>query len=395
MAVTGNIQTKNGKYHIVLNLRDENGKRKQKWISTELPIRGNKKAAERLLQEKLVEFSNPVNPFSTMTVAEYFEQWIKAIEGEVRPNTYRNYVANMENHIIPYFKETGIMLRELKPIQLEDYYWSKMKAGSKLKTREALSPTTIKHHHQNISKALTDAVRRGLIPNNPASAARTPKSEKFNPEFLNTKEVEDLLTLFKGSVIEVPVRLCAFYGFRRSEVLGLKWDAIDFERKTISIELTLQQGIGGNYEDKAKTPKSTRTMPMSNTIYELLKMQRSIQRERRKLMGAYYIESEYVCTWPNGNIITPNYLTKSFHSVISKSSLPRVRLHDLRHSAASNLLDMGFTVVEVADWLGHESPTTTLKFYAHVDKTSKVNMANALDRVLDEKAERVKVLDAC
>jgi len=139
-----------------------------------------------------------------------------------------------------------------------------MKAGSKLKTREALSPTTIKHHHQNISKALTDAVRRGLIPNNPASAARTPKSEKFNPEFLNTKEVEDLLTLFKGSVIEVPVQLCAFYGFRRSEVLGLKWDAIDFERKTISIELTLQQGIGGNYEDKTKTPKSTRTMPMSN-----------------------------------------------------------------------------------------------------------------------------------
>ena len=123
-------------------------------------------------------------------------------------------------------------------------------------------------------------------------------------------------------------------------------------------------------------------MPMSDTIHELLKQQRKTQKERGKIMGAYYIESDYVCTWPNGGVITPNYLSKSFHEVISKSTLPRVRLHDLRHSAASNLLDMGFTVVEVADWLGHESPTTTFKFYAHVDKTAKVNMARALDRVL-------------
>ena len=395
MAVTGNLQIKNGNYHIVLNLKDENGKRKQKWISTELPVRGNKKAAERMLQEKLLEFESPVVPYCTMTVAEYFEQWIKSVEGEVRPNTYRNYAANMENHIIPYFKAANIMLQELKPIQLEDYYRSKTKAGSKLKSSAALSPTTIKHHHQNISKALSDAVRRGLIPYNPAAAARTPKQEKFNPEFLNTKEVDDLLILFSGSVVELPVRLCAFYGFRRSEVLGLKWCAIDFERRTISIERTLQQGIGGSYEDRTKTSKSTRTMPMSDTVYELLKEQRIKQQERRELMGAYYVDSDYICTWPDGNVITPNYLTSSFHSTISKSTLPRIRLHDLRHSAASNLLDMGFTVVEVADWLGHESPTTTLKFYAHVDKTAKVNMAKALDRVLDAKAGQRKVLDEC
>lgn len=97
MAVTGNLQIKNGNYHIVLNLKDENGKRKQKWISTELPVRGNKKAAERMLQEKLLEFESPVVPYCTMTVAEYFEQWIKSVEGEVRPNTYRNYAANRAN----------------------------------------------------------------------------------------------------------------------------------------------------------------------------------------------------------------------------------------------------------------------------------------------------------
>lgn len=206
---------------------------------------------------------------------------------------------------------------------------------------------------------------------------------KFKPEFLNTAEVDELLVLFSGSVVELPVRLCAFYGFRRSEVLGLKWSAIDFRRRTITVETTLQQGVGGNYEDETKTESSLRTLPMPNSIYDLLLHQQEMQNERRKLMGDYYICNNYVCTWPNGAVITPNYLSTAFHSVISKSTLPQVRLHDLRHSAATNLLDLGFNVVQVAEWLGHESPNTTLKFYGHAIKTSKMEMANALDKVLE------------
>lgn len=207
---------------------------------------------------------------------------------------------------------------------------------------------------------------------------------KFRPEFLSMKEVDRLLLLFTGSVVELPVRLCAFYGLRRSEVLGLKWDAIDFNRRTITIETTLQQGIGGNYEDETKTESSMRTLPMPQSIYDLLKHQQELQGERLELMNDYYIESDYICTWPNGAVITPNYLTKSFHEVISKSALPQVRLHDLRHSAATNLLELGFNVVQVAEWLGHESPNTTLKFYGHAVKSSKMEMADALEKVLEK-----------
>ena len=146
--------------------------------------------------------------------------------------------------------------------------------------------------------------------------------------------------------------------------------------------LQMLYAIGGNYEDKTKTPKSTRTMPMSNTIYELLKQQRSIQRERRKLMGAYYIESEYVCTWPNGNIITPNYLTKSFHSVISKSSLPRVRLHDLRHTVASVLIANGTDIVTVSKQLGHAQVSTTSDVYSHVIEAAKAEATECIADVL-------------
>lgn len=382
MAVTGNLQIKNGKYYAVLNLYDEYGNRKQKWINTQLAVRGNKKNAEKFLVEQIAEWNKKNVPYSKLTVSDYFKYWLKQIETEVKPNTYRSYSGNMVNHIIPYFESKKILLQELKPCHLEEYYKSKLQTGSKINTEEALSPTTIKHHHQNISKALSDALRHGLIIVNPATAARTPKAEKYKAEFLNPKELEAMLMLFKGNVVELPVTLCAVYGFRRSEVLGLKWHSIDFEKQSITVSETLQQNTGGSYTDSPKTESSYRTLPMTDSICKLLTAHKRLQEERAIYMGTYYIQSDYVCTQNNGEVITPNYLTRTFHSVISKSTLPQIRLHDLRHSVASNLLDKGFSVVQVQEWLGHGSAATTLNFYAHTDKTSKKDIANALREML-------------
>lgn len=377
--ITGSVQVKNGKWWVVVNLYDENNKRKPKWIDTNLPERGNKRNAEKLLAGYLTDYNKLNIPYSKITVAEYFTQWLDEIKTEVKANTYRSYHANMTNHIIPYFQSNKIELQELTPFDLEQYYRFKLKPNSKINSGEALSPTTIKHHHQNISKALTDAVRKGLITVNPASAARTPKAEKFKAEFLNQKQVREMLTLFDGSVVQLPVFLCSVYGFRRSEVLGLKWQNVDFDNKSITIAETLQQGIGGNYTDTPKTESSYRTLPMTHEVYKALADAKTIQDKRKQLMGNYYIKNDYVCTKPNGDVIFPNYLTRIFKSVISKSDLPNIRLHDLRHSAASNLLDMGFSVVQVADWLGHSSSATTLNFYAHAEKRSKMEIANALE----------------
>lgn len=386
--ITGSIQAKNGKWWIVVNLYDENGKRKPKWIDTQLPERGNKRNAEKLLAEYLAEYNKMNIPYSQLTVADYFTQWLIDIQTEVKQNTYRSYYGNMTNHIIPYFQQKKIQLQELTPFDLEDYYKSKLQPNSKMKSESALSATTIKHHHQNISKALTDAVRKGLILANPAASARTPKAEKFKGEFLNRKQVNELLLLFKGNVVELPVLLCSVYGLRRSEVLGLKWHNVDFESKSITIAETLQQGTHGDYTDTPKTDSSYRTLPMTNEVYNSLKTAKNLQNERQKLMGNYYVQSDYVCTWQDGNVISPNYLTRTFKSVISKSNLPQIRLHDLRHSAASNLLDMGFSVVQVADWLGHSSSATTLNFYAHAEKRSKMDIANALDNCFQTQSVR-------
>ena len=382
MAVAGFITTKNGKYYAVLNLKEETGKRKQKWFSTNLPLRGNKRSAEKFLQKLIDEWEAKSTPFCRLTFADYLEQWIEGAGVNIKPNTYRTYQAMVANHIVPYFKQHPVLLQELKPTDLDAYYQSKQQPGSKQNGKGTLSAMSIRHHHQVISKALSDAIHDGLIQFNPASAARKPKVERYNASFLNPSEIDTMLALFIGNVAELPVNLCAVYGFRRSEVLGLKWEHIDFENRTITVTETLQQGVDGDYVDTSKTNSSYRTLPMTDSVYKLLKGQKHRQERLQGALGAGYIQNDYVCTWPDGNVISPNYLTRTFHNVIAKSSLPNIRLHDLRHSAASNLLNMGFSIVQVQQWLGHGSASTTLNFYAHVDKNSKLDMAAAMERAI-------------
>ena len=383
MAITGSIQEKNGRYHMVINMPTESGKTKPKWISTGLKIRGNKKQAQKMLDDKLSELNKYNLVYSKLTAAEYFNSWLSTIQTEVRQNTYRSYCGNMKNHIIPYFEKHKVLLQDLKPYHLENYYKSKMQKGSKLKSSSALSPTTIKHHHQNISKALSDACRRGLIMFNPAAAAKTPKTERYRAEYLEPSQIDKLLLLFKGNAVELPVMLCAVYGFRRSEVLGLRWGNVNLETKTITISETLQQNTGGNYTDKPKTESSYRTLPMTDNVYSALIAHKSLQNERKSVMGNYYVCNDYVCTQVNGEVITPNYLSRVFHSVISKSDLPTIRLHDLRHSVASNLIASGISVVDVKDWLGHANASTTLDVYSHAAKSSKDRIANALQVMIN------------
>ena len=378
MTVTGSLQKKYNTYYVVLNLTDEFGKRKQKWIPTGYPIKGNKKRANEVLRTKIKEYEDKnIQFYSGITVAEYFKKWLNQIKQEVRPNTYRGYKANMDNHIIPYFENEGILLQDLTPNEITSYYRFKHENSD-------LSGRTLKHHHQNISKALNDAIGQGYLTYNPATYAKTIKEERYKAEYLNNGQIQELLSLLENSPIRLAVELCCIYGFRRSEVLGLKWHNVDFENGSIRICETLQQStksITGttNYTDDTKTESSNRTMPMTNRAREILMAQRTRQNRNRQFLGNCYIENDYVCTFDNGKEITPNYLSKNFHKVIINSGLPQVRLHDLRHSSASNLLTQGFSVVQVADWLGHSESTTTLKFYAHADKSSKMAIANALN----------------
>lgn len=372
--ITGSVQTKNGKYYAVINLYDNSGKRKPKWICLNLPVRNNKREALKRLHEILNEYNTKNTIDGNVLVSDYLKRWLFQIKSEVRANTYRGYSGNIKNHIIPYFEKKKINLNELKARHLEDYYSYTLQKG--------LSATTIKHHHQNISKALNDAVHNEVLKYNVAKNARTPKVEKFKAKFLSQEQTKQLLKLFKGSTIELPVILATYSGMRRSEVLGLKWSYVDLDNNTITVAETLQQNTGGSYTDKPKTDSSYRTLPINDEIRAILIAQKQRQAEYGKLLGDKYEVSDYVCTLLNGKAIQPNYLTKQFHKLIATSDLPNIRFHDLRHSVASNLIACGISVVEVAEWLGHSSSTTTLDFYAHADLNSKLLIAKQMQSIM-------------
>lgn len=388
MATTsGSLQIKDGKYYAVLSFKTNefsaNGKPKfkTKWFCTGYTVKGNKKKAQQFLEDKRAEYDSKDLNYSGYYFTDYIEVWLKNIKPELRPSTYRGYAGNVRNHIVPYFKGRKTKLQDLTSWELEDFYTHLLTDKSRFDGSKPLSATTIKHIHRTISKALNDAIRRGILKYNVASTAKTPKAEKHRGEFLNKEQVKELLMLFKGSVVEIPVMLCALFGFRRGEVLGLKWHSIDMVKHTITISETLQQHIGGSITVPPKTNSSFRTLPIPENVYCVLKAHKQKQKDMQNLLGNDYIVSDYVCTWDNGRVIEPNYLTRVFHNTILESDLPTIRLHDLRHSVASNLLDMGFSVVQVAEWLGHSSSATTLNYYAHVNKTSKMSISNSINDV--------------
>lgn len=394
--VNGSIVEKNGTWYARLYVTDEKGKRKQIWRTTKLPVKNNKRKAEAFLQDLIEKYSKECRGFySEFTVADYFEMWLKDIKSEVRPNTYRSYKGNMEKHIIPYFREKGIRLQELKPCDLTDYYKFKNNTDSKLEKAEPLSPRTIQHHHQNISKALNDAVEKGYINYNPDANSKRPKLKTFNAKFLNQKQINNMLTAIKDNIIYLPVLLCSIYGLRRSEVLGIKWEYIDFENNTIHICETLQQCTKeltgeSNYTDDTKNASSNRTMPLIPLIKEKLLVQKQWQIENKKDFEELYLDSDFVFTHENGKVITPNYLTKNFRKIADSLGYYGLRLHDLRHSVASNLLNKGFSYVQTAEWLGHSNPSTTFRFYAHVDKTSKMAIASDYEKIFGEEIQEEK-----
>lgn len=193
----------------------------------------------------------------------------------------------------------------------------------------------------------------------------------------------------------MPVLLCSIYGLRRSEVLGIKWEYVDFENNTIHICETLQQCTKeltgeSNYTDDTKNLSSNRTMPIIPLIKEKLLVQKQWQIENKKEFEELYSDSDFVFTHENGKVITPNYLTKNFRKIADNLGYYGLRLHDLRHSVASNLLNKGFSYVQTAEWLGHSNPSTTFRFYAHVDKTSKMAIASDYEKIFGEEKQEEK-----
>lgn len=213
------------------------------------------------------------------------------------------------------------------------------------------------------------------------------KRERYHASFYTIDELNKLFTVIKGTQIETPVLFAAYYGLRRSEILGLKWESIDFDNKTISICNKIIRGKDDNgklsaiSQDKMKSETSRRILPLCDTISEYLTQLLEKQQENVSIMGNCYNHKYdgFICVNAKGDIINPDYVTDAFSKLLKKNGLRHIRFHDLRHSCASLLVSMGYSMKDVQEWLGHADYTLTANTYSHVDMSEKVKMANSVN----------------
>ena len=374
--VAGHLREKKGYFYAVLNYTDTHGNRKTRWIATGLAVKGNKKRAEAFLQEQRRSFQEDVPITGDVLFADFMEQWLTVIKSSVAVTTFASYSNMVKKVIVPYFRERQIALQELSAKHIQDFY---------LKELERVSASSVIHYHANIHKALKYAVKLDLISSNPADKIERPKKERFMANFYDADEVNRLFEISKGTKLEIPILFGAFYGMRRSETLGMKWDAIDFERDTITIRHTLTTvALDGKRitvaEDRTKNKSSMRTLPLVPFVKERLLELKAEQEENRRLCGRSYVKdyTGYVCINEIGDIIKPNYVSCGFPKLLEEHGLRRVRYHDLRHSCASLLLANGVPMKQIQEWLGHSDFSTTANIYAHLEYSSKVISADAM-----------------
>ncbi|MBQ3548927.1 MAG: site-specific integrase [Oscillospiraceae bacterium] len=375
--MTGSLTIKNGKYYAVLNIY-EDGKRKKKWINSGLPEKGNKRKAEAFLREKIAEYERLEGIVQTdILFADYIRHWLTHIARKVDEVTMQGYKTLADSHILPYFDQKKIPLRNLDHTMIQRYMDEKHECG-RLDGKGGLSPRSLRLHKNIISQTLDLAVQTKLIPANPCQFVELPQNVRYESTFYTTAQLQDLFTALQGDELLPLVKITVLYGLRRSELLGLQWDSIDFERKTMTIRHTVSKVTEVVAKDKTKNASSRRTFPLTEEAEAIFRRAKEQEQQNRAAFGREYQENAYVFKWADGHPYSPDYISHRFNRLLKKHGLPHIRFHELRHSCASLLIDMGFTLKDVQEWLGHSDIKMTANIYAHLDTARKTNMADSI-----------------
>ena len=241
------------------------------------------------------------------------------------------------------------------------------------------------------------AIVNDLVVSNVADKVKRPKVNKFKASFYSIEEIEKLFEVIKEHECRLPIMLTAMYGFRRSEVIGLKWEAIDFDKKLISVQhKVIETKIDGKIElyksDKLKNETSNRILPLLPQAENLLLEKKRQIENNKTMLGKQYDNQylDYVCVDNMGRLIRPGRLTHSFCKILKQNNLKHIRFHDLRHSCASIMLANGVPMKQIQEWLGHADFGTTANIYSHLNYSSKLNSANTISNVFDFSKQEVQ-----
>ena len=345
----------------------EGGKLRRKEISTGNPIKGNnKRKAEQRCEEIRQEYEQKYEGLNLssclaneVTFDEYMESWLETEKRFIRETTYYGYKKVVTRHIVPYFKDKKILLIDLAPMHLQEYYNFKLDNG--------LSAATVRRHHANIRKALQDALSQNIIPYNAADRTKLPSAVKYHANTYNEQQIADLIKASTGTPLESTVILCIYYGLRRGEVCGLRWSDVDLDNRILHISNTRTTAKDEIFQNTTKTKSSNRELPINDVMFKYLTELKAKQNANKAFLGERYNTSDFVCCWDDGEPVKVTHISHMFTKLLADNNLPHIRLHDLRHSCATNLLKKGVDIKIIQEYLGHSTIVTPANFYLHPD----------------------------
>ena len=367
-------KTKDGKpsYQIVVeNGRDAlTGKRIRHYYT----FRGTEKQAEKALRKYISDVENGgVTTNSNTQLSTWMNEWLDVYKTEISPTTRAGYKEKMKNHIIPHLGH--LTLNSITPSHIQK--WVNMLYNDK-----GLSPKTIRNTFQSLFACLEKARKLKMIKTNPCEDIQLPKSKKYNVKVYSEAEIKNVLKLTKGSFLYVVALLGLGLGLRRGEMVALTWDDIDFDEKVVHIRKNAVVVDGKPLIKDPKSASGIRDITISSAIAnELYIIYLEYVRDKEKY-GTRFKDNNLVVRQPMGEMYNPNSITRAWNRFTKANNLKHIRLHDMRHTNATAMIEQGVDIKTIQQRLGHSDITTTLNVYAHVTKKMNESAANKIDKIL-------------
>lgn len=377
MELTGSPQLKSGRWYAVIRIPQSSGKDKQVWRTLHLKEDAKKSEVKRAFDRYMYELQEGIVTLDKDDFVAYADRWLEHKKLSVRKDTYQSYRGGFNKYIAPFYSARKAVLQKMKPQDVQDF-------ADYLIGEAGLAPQTAKKYVGIVRGTLEWAEKNELVKKNPAKFVELPPDEESDVGCaISPDEVHKLLEASKGHPVHIAIFLAAFLGLRRSEIVGLRWENIDLESRTLLVCETTTQIYGPPiHEAKTKSKASRRVLHLSDPVFDFLKDLQKQQELDKAKYGVQYIDSDYVCKSEKGEVYQPQTFSANFRKVMKKAGVTECRLHDLRHTAVSLSIANGVVMKDVQVFMGHAQMSTTAEIYAHVSRASQASTADALSAAL-------------
>ena len=393
---SGRIIEKNRKGKIIyvlrLNLVEDDFKKGKKYttkdIQTDLSVgKRNYQKAAVLLEEAMNSYKDESNE---LYFHNYCSAWLEDKKPTLELTTYEGYQYKLKI-LISYFSQQPVLLSDLTEKDIKDFYnfLLTVEHGSGKRRKVGYSSRTIKDIAFLLKSVLNEATTLKYISANPAAEISIPckvedkHNGNSNKAYIDTDEVATFFEAIKGHRLELPFILGLYFGLRREEILGLKWTSIHKDGR-LYIEHTVARVKTTIHKNRVKTDASYRSYPLSNFLLVKLKERQKEQQRNKLLYGDDYISSDYIFTWEDGHLYTPDYFSKSFKKVVRRNPNldDSLTLHSLRASCVSILIHNGMDIKDIQEWVGHKDIQTTLNLYARTNEKRKTKVDKKMSEIV-------------